>query len=151
MNDRALSATRLYDTSIDRVGLALGAGSLLGGLVVAVLTGWGGQHSPMALVLSWAIGSVFVAIGMTAFGGPIWLVMHLAGLRRPWHAALVGAVPLFVLLAGVQGLGSAPLIDTRDWIVRTAATLGNAALLALLAAAIALVMWRIAYRRVTGG
>lgn len=142
---------RRYDMTIDRAGLALGAGSALAGAIVLVLVLMGGQHEPLDLLKAWLIGSIFSGIAITAVGGPIWLVLHIAGLRRAWHAAAVGALTAMVIFVGAQtygfGMFSMPAIDGRTWLYRWLSALASSALLALLAAAIAALMWRIAYRR----
>ena len=70
-----------------RVGLALAVGSGLGGALVVLLRLIAGERNPMFLTGSWLLGTVFVAIGITAVVGPLWLVLHVAGLRRARHAS----------------------------------------------------------------
>jgi hypothetical protein len=146
---------RRYDTTIDRAGLALGAGSALAGLVVLGLLLLGGQRDPLDLLRGWLIGSLFSAIAITAVGGPIWLVLHVAGLRRAWHAGLVGALIAMMLFTGAQtygfGLLEMPSIDSRTWLFRWLSALATSAILAAFAAAIGAAMWRIAYRRHSEG
>ena len=142
---------RRYDISIDRAGLALGAGSLLAGTLALALLLLGGKSDPLTLASGWAIASLFAGIAITAVGGPLWLVMHVAGLRRAHHAALIGAVTAMAIFVGAQtygfGLFAMPAIDGRAWLYRWISALASSAVLAALAALIALVMWRIAYRR----
>jgi hypothetical protein len=146
---------RRYDTTIDRAGLALGAGSGLAGLVVFALLLLGGQRDPLALLGGWLIGSIFSAVAITAVGGPIWLTCHVAGLRRAWHAAAVGALIALLLFTGAQTYGfgtlGMPAIDGRTWLFRWLSALATSAILAMFAAAIGAAMWRIAYRRNTDG
>lgn len=141
---------RRYEMSIDRAGLALGAGSALAGCIVLGLLLLGGKRDPMTLASGWAIGSVFAGIAITAVGGPLWLVMHVAGLRRPGHAALVGAVTAMAIFVGAQtygfGLFEMPPMDNSAWLYRWLSAIASSAVLAAIAAVIALVMWRIAYR-----
>jgi hypothetical protein len=141
--------------SIDRAGLALGAGSALAGGIVLGLLLLGGQRDPLGLFGGWLIGSVFSGLAITAVGGPIWLALHVAGLRRAWHAALVGATTAMLIFVGAQtygfGLFAAPAIDGRTWLFRWLSALVSSAILALIAAAIGAVMWRIAYRRSMDG
>jgi hypothetical protein len=148
---RVRNAGQLYDTSIDRAGIALGAGSALAGIIIVVLVLAGGRHDPMSIVSGWMIGSVFAALAITAVGGPLWLVMHVAGLRRARHAALIGAVTAMAIFVGAQtygfGLFEMPPMDNRAWLYRWLSALLSSAVLALVAAAIGVVMWRIAYRR----
>jgi hypothetical protein len=141
--------------SIDRAGLALGAGSALAGGIVLGLLLLGGQRDPLGLFGGWLIGSLFSGLAITAVGGPIWLALHIAGLRRAWHAALVGATTAMLIFVGAQtygfGLFAAPAIDGRTWLFRWLSALATSAILALIAAAIGAVMWRIAYRRGADG
>jgi hypothetical protein len=145
---------RRYDTSIDRAGLALGVGSALAGLIVLALVLLGGQRDPLSLLTGWLLGGVFSGLAITAVGGPIWLVMHVAGLRRAWYAALVGALTAMLIFVGAQtygfGLFAMPAIDERTWLFRWLSALASSALLAIIAAGIAAIMWRIAYRRGDG-
>lgn len=144
-----------YDTTIDRAGLALGAGSALAGVIVLMLVLLGGQRDPLNLLTGWLIGSVFSGIAITAVGGPIWLVLHVAGMRRAWHAALVGATTAMLIFVGAQtygfGMFDMPEMDGRTWLFRWLSALASSLLLAGIAAAIAALMWRIAYRRHTDG
>ncbi len=152
MSNRAIRAPRQYETTIDRAGIALAIGSALGGGVVLALLLLGGQREPFALATAWAIGSLFIGIGMTAVAGPLWLVMHVAGLRRARHAALVGAVAALAVFVGAQtygfGLLEMPVIDSHTWMFRWASAIATSAVLALIAALIGGIMWRVAYRRV---
>jgi len=149
---RARRAAPRYDTSIDRAGIALGAGSGLAGIIIVVLVLMGGRHDPMSIVSGWMIGSVFAAFAITAVGGPLWLVLHAAGLRRARHAALAGAITAMAIFVGAQtygfGLLDVPPMDGRALLYRWLSAILSSAVLALAAGAIGVVMWRIAYRRI---
>jgi hypothetical protein len=151
VNNRATNAAQRYDTSIDRAGLALGVGSGFAGLVVLALLLLGGKRDPLSLVSGWLIGSLIAGIAITAVGGPLWLVMHVAGLRRARHAALVGAVTALAIFVGAQtygfGLFEMPPMDSRALLFRWISAVASSAILALFAAGIGALMWRIAYRR----
>ncbi|MBN8813485.1 MULTISPECIES: hypothetical protein [Sphingomonas] len=151
MNNRATGAVRRYDTTIDRAGLALGVGSAFAGLIVLGLLLLGGKRDPISLVSGWLIGSLIAGIAITAVGGPLWLVMHVAGLRRARHAALVGAVTALAIFVGAQtygfGLFEMPPMDNRALLFRWISAVASSAILALFAAGIGALMWRIAYRR----
>ena len=151
MNDRALGARQRFDTTIDRAGIALGVGSALAGGIVLGLVLLGGQRDPLALMSGWVIGSIFSGIAITAVGGPLWLVMHVAGLRRARHAALVGAMTAMAIFVGAQtygfGLFEMPPMDNRALLFRWISAIASSAVLAMLAALIGALMWRIAYRR----
>lgn len=148
--DRQNGAARGYETSIGQLGKALGIGSLLGGLLVLMLLIAAGQRTAVALLAGLVIGTLFVAIALTAVGGPIWLILHALGLRRGRYAALVTGLLGLGLYAGAQGYGAslftiAP-IDTRGWLLGLALKAGQAAAVAAIAAGIGLAMWRVAYR-----
>ncbi|ATY33612.1 hypothetical protein [Sphingomonas psychrotolerans] len=146
-----MRAQRRYETTIDRAGLALGAGSALAGGIGLALLLLGGQRDPLDLLKGWLIVSIFSGVAITAVGGPIWLALHIAGLRRTWHAALVGAMTAMLIFVGAQtygfGMFDMPAMDSRTWLYRWLSALATSAILAGIAAAIAAAMWRIAYRR----
>lgn len=151
MNDRAMGAVRRYDTTIDRAGLALGVGSAVAGLIVLALLLLGGKRDALSLVSGWLIGSLIAGIAITAVGGPLWLVMHVAGLRRARHAALVGVVTALAIFIGAQtygfGLFEMPPMDNRALLFRWLSAVASSGILALFAGVIGVLMWRIAYRR----
>jgi len=151
VNNSANSAVQRYDTSIDRAGLALGAGSAFAGLIVIGLLLIGGKRDPLSLISGWLIGSLIAGIAITAVGGPLWLVMHVAGLRRARHAALVGAVTALAIFIGAQtygfGLFEMPPMDNRALLLRWLSAIATSGIMALFAGATAVLMWRIAYRR----
>lgn len=146
-----MRAPHSYETTLDRVGIALGIGAVLGGTLVLGLFMLGGQRDPVSLTMAWLLGTVFVAIGMTAVAGPLWLVMHVAGLRKARYAAAIGALSALAILVGAQtwgfGLFDMPVMDNHTLIYRWASALLVTIVPALLAALIAALMWRIAYRR----
>jgi hypothetical protein len=150
VKDRAVPLQRRYETTIDRAGLALGTGSALSGVIVLGLLLLGGQRDPLALLVGWLIGSLFSGIAITAVGGPIWLALHIAGLRSARHAAMVGALTAMVIFVGAQtygfGLFGMPSIDGGAWLFRWLSALATSAILGAVAAGIGAVMWRIAYR-----
>lgn len=153
MNEQVMRAPAPhYDTTLDRAGLALALGGALGGLVVLLLVVAAGQRELLSLFASWVLGTVFTTLGITAVGAPLWLILHLAGYRRAWHAAVLGAlVALVIFVAGQTygfGLIDAPISDTRTWLFRWVSALATSGLLAAVSAGIALAMWRTAYRRV---
>jgi hypothetical protein len=146
-----MRAPREYEATLDRVGLALGVGAALGGTLVLGLFMLGGQRDPIALTTAWLLGTVFVGIGITAVAGPLWLVMHVAGLRRARHAALVGALAALAIFVGAQtwgfGLADMPVMDNRTLIFRWISAILTSGIVAVLAGGIGAIMWRIAYRR----
>lgn len=138
-----------YRTSIDRAGWALAAGGGLGGAACMALTVLGGRGSAGALGLALLLGGVFAMLAIAAVGGPLWLALHAAGRRGPGYAAALGAVLGAILFIagqtdGIAGLDGDLASDSlTDWLRATGGCLTTAAIAGL----IALVMWRVAYRR----
>jgi hypothetical protein len=150
VRNRTIRLMRQYETTLDRVGLALGVGSVVGGVVALALTLLRGEYGLLNLLLSGMLGTLFTGIAITAVAGPIWLVMHVAGLRQPHHAALVGAFVALAIFVGAQtyqfGLLDVPAIDGKTWMFRWISAIATSLILALIAAGTALLMWRVAYR-----
>lgn len=145
-------ALRGYDTTLDRAGLSLGAGGLAGGVVASILVAIGGPPSPLGIVVGFAVGVVITAMAAVAVAGPLWLIAHALHRRGPGTAALIGAVCGFALFLGGQtygfGLFAMPAIDARTLMFRWISAVATSVILAGLSAAIGLVMWRVAYRRI---
>lgn len=144
---------RVYETTIDRIGLALGAAGLIGGIVAGALVAASGRGSPAGLIVATMVGAMLSASSITALAGPVWVAMHAAGRRGPADAALVGALTGFIvsLLAQSFGLGLfdvAVASDSRTLSFRWASAALTSVVFALLAGGTALTMWRVAYRRV---
>jgi hypothetical protein len=140
-----------YETTVDRVGLALATGGGLGGLAVLLLVIAGGQRDPLQLLTAAALGALFTTLAIAAVGAPVWLALHIAGYRRAWHAgALGGALAMILFVAGqTQGFGLFGLPGDSDTLLfRWLSALATSALLAAVAAGIAVAMWRVAYRPV---
>lgn len=145
----ATGARRHFETSGPQIGKALATGSGLGGLLILMVLIAAGQRAPLALLAAWVVGTPFAAMALAAVGGPIWLLLHAADLRRGRYAALVTGALGLGLFVGAQGGGgmlSLAPIDTRGWLLGLVFKLGQAAAVTLLAAGIGLAMWRIAYR-----
>jgi hypothetical protein len=154
MTRRVMRLTIGYDAPPDRIGLAIGAGGVIAGTLLWLLVLAGGQRDPLALAFSWLAASLFAALAMTALGGPLWLVMHVAGLRGGRHAALLGGLSAFAIALAVQtqGFGMfAPATGDGGGALRWAGAVGFSLLLAGFAAGVAAIMWRIAYRRSLDG
>lgn len=150
MRSGTIRLTRTYEATLDRVGLALGLGSLIGGAVALGLGALGDDHSAVHLVVMFLLGTLFTGIALTAVAGPIWLVMHVAGLRQARHAAMVGAFTALAIFVGAQtyqfGLIDMPAIDGHTWMYRWISAIATSLLLAVLAGGMGLLMWRVAYR-----
>lgn len=141
-----------YETTLDRAGLALAAGGLVGGLFAAVLVLIGSGGAPLALLVGFVVGVVITTMAAVAIGGPVWLVCHAFGQRGPWMAILVGALAGFALFLGGQtygfGLFAMPVTDTQTLLFRWISAVATSLILSLVAALIGWTMWRVAYRRV---
>jgi hypothetical protein len=146
-------ALRRYDTTLDRAGLALGTGGLMGGLLAVPLVLLGGSWSSLSLVVGFVVGATISAMAIVAIGGPLWMVCHALGRRGPVAASVVGAVAGFALFLGGQtygfGLFDMPVSDARTLMFRILSAIATSLILAGFSAAIGLAMWRVAYRRVT--
>ena len=146
-------ALRGYETSLDRAGLALGAGGLLGGLFATALVLIGDTPGPLKLLLGFVLGALITAMAAVAVAGPLWLVAHAFGRRGPFMAALVGAVAGFALFLGGQtygfGLFTMPPTDVQTLMFRWISAAATSVILAAMSALIGLVMWRVAYRRLS--
>jgi hypothetical protein len=140
-----------YETSLDRAGLALGAGGLLGGAFSGVLVALGGTPSPFAIAVGFVIGTVITAMVVVAVAGPLWIVAHALGRRGPVMAMLVGAIAGFALFLGGQtyvfGLYTMPATDAQTLMFRWISAVATSLILATFSALVGLVMWRVAYRR----
>ncbi len=141
-----------YETSIDRMGLAIGAGGLIGGLIAAALMILAGPASVLALAAALVVGSILTALAITALAVVPWALLHLAGRRGPVSAAALGAVIGFLLFLGGQtygyGLFAMPAMDASTLAYRWISAALTSVVMAAIAAGMAVAMWRIAYRRV---
>ncbi|THD37856.1 MAG: hypothetical protein E7773_02430 [Sphingomonas sp.] len=141
-----------YETSIDRVGLAIGAGGAMGGAIGVLLMVFAGTRDVGALLVGLAIGSLMTALSITALAALPWALLHAAGRRGPIAAAILGAAIGFVLFLGGQtygyGMFAMPEMDARTLLYRWASGFLTSLVMAAMAAGIAAVMWRVAYRKV---
>jgi hypothetical protein len=148
----AQPAPARFETSIDRVGLAIGAGGLMGGAIGVLLMAFAGTHDVGALIGGLLVGSLMTALSITALAAIPWALLHAAGRRGPLVAAALGAAIGFVLFLGGQtygyGIFAAPAMDARTLLYRWASGLLTSLVMAAMAAGIAVVMWRVAYRKV---
>lgn len=147
-----LRTVRGYRTTLDRSGLALGVGGVLGGVFALVLALAGGTRSPIGLATMLVGGSFVTTTLIVATAGPLWLLCHVLRWRGPVAAALVGALAGFVLFLAGQtygfGLYAMPATDPRTLLFRWLSGAATSVPIALVAAGIGLIMWRVAYRRV---
>lgn len=141
-----------FETSLDRVGLAIGTGGLIGGVIAAILTLATGEGTAPGTLVALVAGTILSALGITALATIPWALLHASGRRGPVSAALLGAGIGFVLFLGAQtygfGLAAMPAMDARTLLFRWASGIATSAVLAVITAGIAVAMWRVAYRRV---
>lgn len=149
MTDRS-APPRAYQTSLDRAGLALATGGIIGGVVTTALAVAGGTAGPLGIVAALMFGSILSALAIAAVAAPVWVVMHVTNRRSAAHAALVGAAVGFVVFVAGQtygfGMFDAPPSDWRTLLFRWLSAIATSLLLALLSAGVGVAMWRIAYR-----
>lgn len=143
---------RGYEASLDRAGLALGAGGLVGGAFAAVPVGIGSGLALVQLIVGFVLGVLITMMAAVAIGGPVWLVCHALGWRGPGVAVAVGALAGFALFLGGQtygfGLFDMPAMESQTLLFRWLSAAATSLVLALLSALIGWTMWRVAYRRV---
>lgn len=141
-----------YETAIDRVGLAIGAGGLMGGAIVALMMAFAGPIAVGTLMIALLVGSLMTALAITALAAIPWAIMHAAGRRGPLGAALLGGIIGFVLFLAGQtygfGLFEMPVMDSRTLLYRWASGMATSLVMAAMSGGIGVVMWRVAYRRV---
>ena len=148
---RNMAQRRRYETTLDRVGLAIAAGGLMGGAIAALMMAFGGALGFGALAMALVVGSLLTALAITALAAFPWMLLHAAGRRGPVSAALLGAAIGFVVFLGGQtwifGLMEIPAMDARTLLFRWASGIATSLVMAAMSAGIAVVMWRVAYRR----
>lgn len=141
-----------YEASLDRAGLALGAGGGVGGLFAAGLVTIGSGFDPFPMLIGFLVGAVITAMAVVAIGWPIWIVCHALDRRGPWSAVGVGALAGFALFLGGQtygfGIFAMPPGDTPSLMYRWMSAIATSLVLALVSGLIGWTMWRVAYRRV---
>ena len=143
---------RRYETTLDRVGLAIGAGGLMGGAIVVLMMVFAQPIGVGQIAVALLVGSIMTALAITALASIPWALMHAAGKRGPFGAALLGGIIGFVLFLGGQtygyGLFLMPAMDARTLLFRWASGIATSFVMAGMSAGVAVAMWRVAYRRV---
>lgn len=136
---------RNYHIRMERIGPALAAGGAICGIVAAALLALGGGHDVGSLARAFVLGALFSTLALAAVGGPVWIVCHAIGWRGPVHAALAGALLGFLLFlfGQVEPVAASTAGSLYAWLRE----LGSSLILAAIAAAVTLLMWRIAYQR----
>ncbi|WP_404371671.1 hypothetical protein AB5I39_04430 [Sphingomonas sp. MMS24-J45] len=143
---------RGYEASLDRAGLALGAGGLVGGVFATIVVAIGSGIAPTGLIVGFVLGVLITMMAAVAVGGPLWILCHALGWRGPGSAIAVGALAGFALFLGGQtygfGLFDMPALDSQALLFRWISAAATSLILALVSALIGWTMWRMAYRRV---
>ncbi|WP_374138506.1 MULTISPECIES: hypothetical protein [unclassified Sphingomonas] len=144
--------SRRHETTLDRAGLAIATGGIIGGAFASGLAAMGATAGPLGLASAFFLGSLLCALAITAVATPVWIFMHLSGRRRAGHAAMVGAATGFIVFVFAQtygfGLFDAPPSDIQTLLFRWASAAATSVLLAAVAALIGIIMWFVAYRSV---
>lgn len=148
---RNVAQRRRYETTLDRVGLAIAVGGLMGGAIAMLMMAFGGALGVGTLAMALVMGALLTALAITALAAFPWMLLHAAGRRGPVSAALLGAAIGFVVFLGGQtwifGLMEIPAMDARTLLFRWASGIATSLVMAAMSAGIAVVMWRVAYRR----
>ncbi|MCM8731772.1 hypothetical protein ACFO8O_12455 [Hephaestia sp. GCM10023244] len=139
-----------YQITLDRAGLALAAGGVLYGVLAMLLAARDGGPGALLLIEILAIATLLAMLAITATFGPLWLALHASGRRGPGYAAALGAIVALMLwiAAAHDLLASYAFADQGSAAIGWLRAIGVALMFAATAAATALVMWRVAYRRV---
>lgn len=149
---RNVAQRRRYETTLDRVGLAIAAGGLMGGAIAMLMMAFGGALGVGTLAMALVMGALLTALAITALAAFPWMLLHAAGRRGPVSAALLGAAIGFLVFLGGQtwlfGIIEMPAMDARTLLFRWASGIATSLVMAAMSAGIAVVMWRVAYRRV---
>jgi hypothetical protein len=164
-----------YDTNPSRVIVSLITGAVTGAILIALEYVWGtAQVSGIRYVLDHGLRTTFIVftaalvvwgLGLSIVGIPIWWLFHTLRLRHWLAAVVVGAVMTFLVNFAIgtrlfelipppanstyfaSDSGGPTVIDSRltphGWWVNFQAAL----LLSAGGVVVALVIWRIAYRR----
>jgi hypothetical protein len=147
-----------HQTTVTRALLGLTAAGALPGVLLTGVAFFAFRVGLMGLKLpvgmpwwAWPVVALVYAVGfalIAALASPVWWALDRRGVRQWWAAALVGAVP-WALTFGALSLWGL----THRFAVGIPASmwwrpLVSLTLAAALGAAMGLIAWRIAYRRV---
>ena len=145
------------------------SGALIGALPVALAVTipllFDGRPRPS--FATWFLGAYWLGavvwfVGLHTVGMVVWAALERRGLRSPSHALLAGLMTTFVSAVLLRLLLSMPVSlyheAGRTWIENGIRTpygwfmlIKDSVLLALVGGVVAVVVWRIAYRRESGG
>lgn len=162
--------------TVPRVVVALFVGAAIGGALWGFGYGWGLYHSTnpshghnyflkYGLLNSLWIGlfaAVFWLIGLVVIAGPFWIILHESRKREIWHAALLGAGLLGLLILGLSTGGfdgesnsTNSMKSGQVWIWQDSQLTAegwkrafkSSGLAGLLGTMIGGIMWKISYRK----
>jgi len=167
-----------YDTTLPRAALSLIAGAAAGASLIALWYLWGtAQNLGIQYVLDYGViptTLVFIealvvwSVGLTIFGLPFWWLLHRLGWRHWLVAVALGAVLTFLVDFGIEtrflelipppansaysasDSGGPTVIASHLTLHGWWVTFRAALLLGAEGVLVALVIWRIAYRRDDG-
>jgi hypothetical protein len=141
-------------TNPRRATLAVTAGAVIGALGVAVVvlllatiaTGVVSAADLIVAILIFIVALVGWSLGLFLFGLPLWWLFHRNGWRGRRVAMLLGALTTFVIVLLLEMSGGILAVTTGNSDAGHLISLIWVAVMALLGAIVALVIWRIAYR-----
>lgn len=143
-------------TNPRRATLAATAGAVVGALGVTIVvlllatiaTGVVSAGDLIVAILIFIVALVGWSLGLFLFGLPLWWLFHRNGWRGRRVAMLLGALTTFVIVLLLEMSGGILAVTTGNSDAGHLISLVWIAVMALLGALVALVIWRIAYRPV---
>lgn len=158
-----LSRTTGYVVTERRVFIAVNAAAAIGAVLLTLF--WASLAKPLELMSAYFFAHLIWFFAIACLGGPVWIVMHRFGLRHWVHAGLAGGVVLGIacmaLMTGFfTGHSNSLQSATRSagqwiWIDYHLTAEGwfdaikSSLWISPLGVILGLVIWRIAYRRVS--
>lgn len=149
----SLESLESLDTNPRRATLAATAGAVIGAfgvvIVVLALAAMAGGVSASDVIVSILIFLVALtgwSLGLFLLGLPLWWLFHRNGWRGKRVAMLLGAFTTFVIVLLLERSGGILAVATGDSEGGQLISFVWIAVMAVLGAVVALVIWRIAYR-----
>jgi hypothetical protein len=140
-------------TNPRRASLAAAAGAVIGALgvvaVVLLFAAMAGGVSASDLVVSvliFVVALIGWSLGLFLFGLPLWWLFHRNGWRSRRVAMLLGALTTLVIVLLLEMSGGILAVTTGNSDAGNLVSFVWVAVMAVLGAIVALVIWRIAYR-----
>jgi hypothetical protein len=143
-------------TNPRRATLAATAGAIVGALGVTIVvlllatvaTGIVSASDLIVAILIFVVALTGWSLGLFLFGLPLWWLFHRNGWRGRRVAMLLGALTTFVIVLLLEMSGGILAVATGDGGGGHLISFVWIAVMAVLGALVALVIWRIAYRQV---